>query len=46
MKTDSEADEPHKLKRNGSPSKLWQNLRGNYQSRSTINTQVCFILIH
>lgn len=43
MKTDSDA---HKPKQNGSPSKLWQNLCGNYQSRSTINTQECFILIH
>ena len=24
MKTDSDADEPHKPKQNGSPSKLWQ----------------------
>jgi len=46
MKTASDAHEPHKPKQNGSPSKLWQNLRGNYQSRNTINTQVCFILIH
>jgi len=46
MKADSNAHEPHKPKQNEPPSKLWQNLRGNYQSRSTINTQICFILIH